>query len=170
MALDSLNRQGKWDFVVLQETSRFASGLEPYSESSALSFCSAIKRVGARAVIVENYVDDDKQYDASHRLWAGMAQNQGASLLPVGKAWHIARVKNPEIELFSKDGHHPSFKGTYLMSCVCYAYFLGKDPCVLPAGLRRLDESGKIVNVFANPAEARALQKAAAEAVRTGSK
>lgn len=38
----------------------------------------------------------------------------------VGQAWSIVRKEHPELELYYKDGHHPSMLGSYLIACVTY--------------------------------------------------
>ena len=49
-----------------------------------------------------------------------MAQQLGVGLSPVGIAWEIVRRERPEIELYVKDGSHPSYTGSYLAAAVGY--------------------------------------------------
>ena len=56
-----------------------------------------------------------------------MAQQLGVGLSPVGLAWEIVRRERPEIELYVKDGSHPSYAGSYLAAAVGYLT-LFKEP------------------------------------------
>ena len=49
-----------------------------------------------------------------------MAQKLGTKLSPVGIAWEIVRAERPDIELYTKDGSHPSYAGSYLAAAVGY--------------------------------------------------
>ena len=52
----------------------------------------------------------------------------GAAVAPVGVAWQRALEEHPELELWQRDGSHPSPEGTYLAACVFYATLLGTSP------------------------------------------
>ena len=56
-----------------------------------------------------------------------MAQQLGVGLSPVGIAWEIVRRERPEIDLYVKDGSHPSYAGSYLAAAVGYLT-LFKEP------------------------------------------
>ncbi len=56
-----------------------------------------------------------------------MAQELGVGLSPVGVAWKIVRRERPDIELYVKDGSHPSDAGSYLAAAVGYLT-LFKEP------------------------------------------
>ena len=49
-----------------------------------------------------------------------MAQKVGAGISPVGIAWAIVRRERPDINLYVKDGSHPSYAGSYLAAAVGY--------------------------------------------------
>jgi len=50
-----------------------------------------------------------------------MAQDNDASVAPVGVAWKTIRDLYPLIELYNPDQSHPSLEGSYLAACVFYA-------------------------------------------------
>ena len=50
-----------------------------------------------------------------------MAQDNDASVAPVGVAWKTVRDLYPLIELYNPDESHPSLAGSYLAACVFYA-------------------------------------------------
>ena len=70
-------------------------------------------------------------YEAMQRVItanaSAMAQELGSGLSPVGVAWEIVRRERPDIELYTKDGSHPSYAGSYLAAAVGYLT-LFKEP------------------------------------------
>lgn len=57
-----------------------------------------------------------------------MAQDNNASVFPVGMAWKKVRDSFPAINLYNPDQSHPSLEGTYLAACVYYASIYHKSP------------------------------------------
>ena len=49
-----------------------------------------------------------------------MAEQLGVGLSPVGLAWEIVRRERPDIDMYTKDGSHPSYAGSYLSAAVGY--------------------------------------------------
>jgi hypothetical protein len=49
-----------------------------------------------------------------------MARGAHAKVSPIGTAFAIVRRERPDIDLYTKDGSHPSPAGTYLKCCVNY--------------------------------------------------
>lgn len=62
--------------------------------------------------------------------YVAMAEQNNATLAPVGLAWKEAMDNDPDslINLFSQDNSHPSVAGTYLTACVMYATLFQKSP------------------------------------------
>lgn len=50
-----------------------------------------------------------------------MAQDNHASVAPMGAAWKIVIDSFPSIDLYISDSSHPSLAGSYLQACVFYA-------------------------------------------------
>lgn len=48
------------------------------------------------------------------------AATTGSGVSPVGVAWRIVRSERPDIELYGRDAHHPSYAGSYLSAAVAY--------------------------------------------------
>jgi hypothetical protein len=161
-----------WDIVVLQEQSqRPAFGddqVEKETIQPALALDARIKaaRPAARVVFyatwgrkngdaanckeipeICTYDGQQARLDAAYGEMARRAQD---ALVPVGKAWRAVRAAHPELELYDKDGIHPSSRGTYLAACAFYAVIYKKSP----VGADKLGLG----------ADAEILQKAAAEA------
>ncbi|MBX9695195.1 MAG: hypothetical protein K2Z81_22605 [Cyanobacteria bacterium] len=164
LARQIIRANGPWDYVVLLESSGFPEANPRQYAETLLLFDAEIKKAGARTVIVENYVDKPQNYQRCHDTMSMLAKRYGAYLLPIGTAWNVSRMNNSGIDLFDPDKHHPSTKGTYLMSCVCFAYFIGRDPRTLPDNFYRLNDAGETAAIFED-GECRKLQESAWTAV-----
>jgi len=55
-----------------------------------------------------------------------MAQDNHASIAPMGSAWKIVIDSFPSIDLYITDSSHPSVAGSYLQACVFYASIFHK--------------------------------------------
>lgn len=159
-----------WDFVVLQENSRVPSlprAHLPEFVPAARTLHARIRASGARTVLFmtwgyengdsANY-DDDSYAAMQSRLADGYrdaAAQLPAQVVPVGLAWAEALRREPGLDLWARDGMHPSRLGSYLAACVFYRTLTGRDPRRngFTAGLGR--------------AEARFLQDVAADVVTT---
>lgn len=177
----------KWDYVVLQDQSTLGvtylfngadrvtsdAVFRPYAEKWA----SAVRQAGAVPVFFVTWARKASPSDQAvlnfAYLWA--ARDTKSSAAPVGMAWADVRKHHPEIELFYRDGSHPSPAGSYLAACTLYRTIFHKSPIGLPAIVRgepvdldtELPEPGKTaVLADLKPAEARVLQAAAETACR----
>ena len=77
-----------------------------------------------------------------------MAQELGLELSPVGVAWEIVRRERPDIELYVKDGSHPSDAGSYLAAAVGYLT-LFKEPFKVDTPIRLDPEVAKYLRSVA---------------------
>lgn len=164
LARKAIREQGPWDYVVLFEKTGLPEGSPAVYERNLRLFANEIAAAMARMVLVENY-GDDKGYANTHKTMSYFASRFKCSLLPLGTAWNTIRTEHPGIEILQDDQHHPNTKGTFLTSCVCYGFFLRKDPTSLPPVLYRLDSNENTTNIFENEEEARILQSAAKKAL-----
>jgi hypothetical protein len=159
-----------WDFVVLQEHSRVPTLPRAHLLEfvpAARSLHARIRAGGARTVLFmtwgyehgdsANYADDS--YAAMQSRLADGYRAVGAQLpahvAPVGLAWAEALRRDPGLDLWARDGMHPSRLGSYLAACVLYRALTGRDP-------RR---SGFTAGL--DEAQARFLQDVAADVVTT---
>jgi hypothetical protein len=83
-----------------------------------------------------------------------MGERLLAPVAPVGLAWAEALRRQPALDLWSHDGHHPGAPGSYLAACVFYAMLSGRDP------------SRSTFTADLEPAEARFLQQVATDVAR----
>ncbi len=77
-----------------------------------------------------------------------MAQRLGIGLSPVGIAWEIVRRERPDINLYVKDGSHPSYAGSYLAAAVGYLT-LFKEPFKADTPIRLNPEVAKYLRSVA---------------------
>ncbi len=66
-----------------------------------------------------------------------MAQDNDASVAPVGMVWKAFREDYPDVNLYSNDGSHPSLYGTFLAANVFYTSMFHKSPigAYVPSGI-----------------------------------
>ena len=69
-----------------------------------------------------------EMYEALANGYQGAADLAGAEVGRVGDAWMDALALEPPIELYTGDGSHPSFAGSYLAACVLFGQ-LADTPC-----------------------------------------
>jgi hypothetical protein len=140
---EALNSQ-KWDYVVLQEQSTLGidyfldgqprvTGDEvffPYAEKWA----AEIIQHGGRPVLLLPWARKATPEDQAALTYAFMhaGRESGGIVAPVGLAWQQVREQKPAMELYQKDGSHPSSAGSYLAACVIYATLFHQSPAGLP--------------------------------------
>lgn len=146
----TLIRQGGWDAVILQEQSQYPafpdaqvqSEVFPYAQQLVDSIYAASpcaepmfymtwgRKYGdqTNGVIfppIGSYEGMDSLLALRYRM---MADQNDASLCPVGRVWHYLRDNNPEIELYQSDDSHPSIAGTYAAACAFCTMLFGRNP------------------------------------------
>lgn len=135
-----------WDFVVLQGQSQEPSF--PYAQVNSSTLPNAEKladSVYANAPCSQVHYfmtwgrqAGDPQWDSINTFnkmntrlrdaYLRIADSSHASVSPSGPAWKYVIDNHPTINLFSGDGSHPSFAGTYLSACVFYSSIYQKSP------------------------------------------
>lgn len=151
----SLNKiaQGNWDFVVLQEQSQLPAFADAYVQANvypyAQNLTAAVRTSNECAELVFYTTWGRENGDAQNcGVWpavctyAGMddllqlryrnmAQQNDGVLSPVAAVWRYLRENNPEIQLYSSDGSHPSVAGTYAAACTFYSVLFRKNPLLI---------------------------------------
>jgi hypothetical protein len=137
----------KWDFVVLQEQSTldvdyYLDGTprvvgDALFAPAARLWSKAIRDAGAQPVFYLTWARRATPEDqgALNHAYISAALQAGAPLAPVGIAWQTVRRERPDLDLYWKDGSHPSPAGSYLAACSIYAALLHRDPRGLPRHL-----------------------------------
>lgn len=145
-----LIRSGGWDIVVLQEQSQYPSFPQWQVESEVFPYAQRlVDSAYANNPCCEpmfymtwgrkNGDADNAQYFSVLGTYEGMdsmlcerytymAQQNDASLCPVGRVWRYLRENYPDIELYQSDESHPSVAGTYAAACAFYVMFFHRNP------------------------------------------
>jgi Domain of unknown function (DUF4886) len=168
--LERLLHDVHWDVVVLQEQSQIPSfpaddrarEFTPYVERLAVE----ARRSGAQPLLFVTWahrtgdrrnVSGDTYAAMQQRVADGYreaARAASAAEAPVGVAWAEALTRRPRLELWARDGTHPSRAGSYLAACVFYALLTRRSPV------------GNAYTAGLEPAEARFLQRVAWDTAR----
>ena len=119
-----------WTHVVLQAQKISMSGKVLYSTDVGIDLA---KRAKVRGVAVSYFAEWARKGEAEERerteaIYAGMAKEAGASVIPVGRAWDAAFAKRPDLPLHEVDGNHESAMGAYLTACVIAGRLSGIAP------------------------------------------
>jgi hypothetical protein len=130
-----------WDVVVLQDASYYLADSESWWARETLPYASVLRRevasAGGETMFFmtwgyEHGAYSEDSYDGmqarladGYRTLAGILS---AEIAPVGIAWGEALRDRADLELWKRDGHHPSRLGSYLAACVFYRELTGRDP------------------------------------------
>ena len=135
-----------WDYVVLQGQSQEPSfpygqvntqtlpyAMQLADSAQAISTCSQ-----AMFFMTWGRQNGDPQWDSintfdkmNERLrlaYLRFADSSNASVSPVGVTWKYVRDNHPNINLYTGDGSHPSYAGSYLAACTFYASIFHSSP------------------------------------------
>jgi hypothetical protein len=131
-----------WDFVILQEQSVIPAvpdrrELEMYPAVRSLD--EKIQQVGAKTILfmtwghrdglaAEGYADFEAVQEQLYTGYTEIGTELGAIVAPVGVAWQSVSRADTEIELWDRDGSHPSLEGSYLTACVLFTVVSGESP------------------------------------------
>ena len=142
-ALKALH-DGKWDYVVLQDQSTL--GIDFYLNGTlhvtsdavfrpfAEKWSAEIRKQGATPLYYLTWARKATPEDqaALNYAYVSAARKTGSRIAPVGIAWGNVRHNHPSINLYYKDGSHPSPAGSYLAACTFYAAIFHHTPVGLP--------------------------------------
>lgn len=120
----------RWDHVVLQEQSTLPIKNRARYHENVRLFAAEIARNGARAALYMTWARQrapDTQ-DAITRAVEDIAAEIGARIIPVGRAWQMAAIEAPHLQLYAADGSHPSMAGSFLAACVSYVSLFDEPP------------------------------------------
>ena len=124
-------REGRWDWVVLQDQSR-APVLKPdVLPAYAPLFDAEIRKAGARTLLFLTWAHSDRpsEQTAITRSYERTAASLRANVAPVGIVWDRLRGR---MRLFDGSTMHPNVTGTYLAACVFFSVITGQSPVGLP--------------------------------------
>lgn len=130
-------KDGKWDFVVLQQ----GSSALPASRVNLIEFVNLfseeIKKVGARPALYMVWPFESRKFDFDrvHESYELAAKGVDGVFIPAGNAWRVAWKQQPDLRLYS-DGLHATALGSYLAAGVIYKVLYNETSVELPAKLR----------------------------------
>jgi len=148
MFKDALDR-GTFDFVVLQEQSQLPSfppnqvktEVYPYARKLVDQIRAKDSCIQPMFYMTWGRENGDKENCAFYKplctyegmqgrlreSYLEMAQDNDASVSPVGMAWKAARAADPDLQLYTPDESHPNMEGSYLAACVFYSAITRKS-------------------------------------------
>lgn len=155
-------KNGKWNYVVLQQGPSASKEGRAVLREYARRFAEEIRRTGARPALYMVWPSSSRAQDFAgvSQSYSQAAEDIDALVLPVGEAWLSAWRINPKIELYSKDGLHPTVTGSYLAALVIYGQLSGRPLGGLPSKLSLRSKAKIEIPVE----QAEQLQRAASEA------
>lgn len=176
-------REGRWDYVVLQEHSLLGGmridGAEHVNEpdffyDNIRLYDAEIRKVKAKTILYMTWARrayPEQQVFLTH-AYSSIGQELGLTVSPVGVAWQRIRETDPAVILHASDGTHPSAVGSYVAACVLLQTLLGKKVSGLPGKVvgnpiaaNERPDTGRVVDLVNLSAErAEQLQKFASEA------
>lgn len=146
-------KEGKWDFVVLQQ----GSSALPESRKNLIEFTKRfaveIKLAGARAALFMVWTLQNRMFDFDRvrESYLLAAKEVDGVFLPAGESWRNAWKRKPELEFYS-DGLHPTPLGSYLAAAVIYQHLYNETSIKLPAKLKtnsvKLEMSSKDIELL----------------------
>lgn len=75
----------------------------------------------------ERFATDSLMMEGIQAGYANLKMKYKIPVIPVGKVWYNFKKANPTIDLYVKDRSHPSFEGSYLVSCVMFQAIFKKS-------------------------------------------
>ncbi|MDX6712424.1 MAG: hypothetical protein QOH96_3440 [Blastocatellia bacterium] len=130
-----------FDFVVLQEQSTLPVKNAIRMRESIRLFDDAIRSAGSKTVL---YMTWSRQLEPQNQklitdAYDAIGAELGAIVVPVGVAWQQALAKHPDLNLYDKDGSHPSLAGSYLAACVFFSVLYNENPVGINADFTGLN-------------------------------
>jgi hypothetical protein len=144
--------KGKFDIVILQENSMAPIQQPDSTIKYANLLCQFIKASGAKPCFYMTWAREKvPQYQGEiSNVYSRIAKDNGAILVPVGKAWELAMKLRPTINLYDPDGSHPSGLGAILSAYVFVGALTGEVPASIPGwyGIKDIDgESVQLMSI-----------------------
>lgn len=150
-------RDGKYDFVVLQEQSTLPVKNRTRTHENIRLFDEAIRAAGSQMVLYLTWARQHapETQEALTEAYTSIGRELNAIVVPVGPAWETFLAKHDRPVLHDKDKSHPTLAGSYLAACVFFATLFKESPIGLDVEVQGLA-----------PADAKLLQRAARDATK----
>lgn len=131
-----------WGTVILQEQSSLGTRGRSGVLSEPREFYAAVREMdvlidsaGAEPQLYMTWAKEwmPGQTEVLARAYIEAGKMIGASVAPVGLAWARVKSERPDLELYRRDGSHPTGIGSYLAACVIYSQLTGRTSEGAPA-------------------------------------
>lgn len=122
--------ENRFDAIVFQDHSMEAINNPDSLVKYTKLFADLARRTGAKPYLFLVWAREKvPQYQAElDSVYEAAAQQNGLTLVSVGKAWELARKYRPSAPLFYQDGTHPGDLGTFLSAAVFVGTITGEVP------------------------------------------
>lgn len=119
-----------WTQVVLQAQKISMSGKYRYSTAEGIDLARRAKAKGAAVAFFAEWArkGEADERERTETIYAAMANESDASVIPVGRAWDAALARRPDLPLHAEDGNHESAMGAFLTACVIAGRLSGESP------------------------------------------
>ena len=126
---------GPWDVVVLQQGPSALLESRQLLVAYARRFAESIRAAGARPAFYMVWPSTARPFDFADvsTSYAAAARAVDGILLPAGDAWRRVLREHRDLKLYSEDGLHPTFAGSYLAALVIYQRLYDARDLRLPA-------------------------------------
>lgn len=131
-----------WDFVVLQENTNAAISINAKKDMYpyARELDRMIQDAGGQTAFLMTWAPEEGAGAFSREMvqamlsagYQNIARELDALLIPGGLLFEEALAQDEALDLWRKDGEHPSEEGTYLAACAAYALFFQETPAGNP--------------------------------------
>ena len=141
--------KGHFDAVILQENSMGTIQQPDSTIKYVRLLCALIRQSGAKPYLYMTWARERvPQYqDEITQVYTEMAKMNEAVLVPVGEAWELSRKLRPTLELYNRDGSHPSNLGALLSAYVFVGVLTGEVPAKIPEWYQIKDLDGETVEL-----------------------
>lgn len=151
-------QEGNWDYVVLQEHSTGSKGeaTDEGTQRVARQFDELAKKNHAKTLLYMNWALQKTPEDQAKitAFYNQLGKDLNEVVVPVGLARENAVKADPKLNLFVKDGKHPTPAGTYLAACTFFATITKHSSKKLPGKIADPAKPGKfLVDLPADQAE-----------------
>lgn len=139
-------KNGGWNYVVLQGQSQEPILITSRFNQAGQQLTDSIKKYNYCAVPLFYVTWGRKNGDAANcpqfpemctyqkmdstlnKKYSQLAQTTHTEISPVSSVWRYLRQNYPQLELYTSDGSHPSFAGSYAAACTFYTLLFKKNP------------------------------------------
>lgn len=145
-------QQTQFDYVVLQEQSTLPVKNALRMHENIRLFDQAIKASGAKTALYLTWARQNvpETQEVITNAYTSIAEELGATVVPVGIAWQNFLQRHKQPVLHDKDQSHPSLAGSYLAACVFFAVLLGESPVGIACDLLPPAEAAQLQHVAAD--------------------